>query len=133
MSTALQTVRRHTEITQYLVTLSTSAWTPQSLTFVQLASTDLKQQHRAATCSRIDSPINSPPRHLLKLSSYRTTNQFNLSNLSAYFPCIYTPVFKNVAFLKTCVIYIIMPFLRLYLFLSAPEKTYMHIEKKNCK
>ena len=30
---------------------------------------------------------------------------------------IYTPVFKNVAFLKTYVIYTIMPFLRLYLYL----------------
>ena len=87
-STALQTVRRYTEITQYLLTLSTRAWTPQSLTLVQLASTDLNQQHRAATCSKIDSPINSPPRHLLKFSSYPTRNQFNLSNLSAFFPVL---------------------------------------------
>ena len=39
---------------------------------------------------------------------------------------IYTPVFKNVAFLKTYVIYIIMPFLRLHLFCQ-------HQKRHKCK
>ncbi len=54
----------------YLLTLSTRAWTPLSLTLVQLASTDFNQWHRAATCKRTDSPINSPPRQRLKFSSW---------------------------------------------------------------
>ena len=45
---------------------------------------------------------------------------------------IYTTVLKKVAFLKTYIIYIIIPFLCLYLFLSTPLKTHMYIGKKNC-
>lgn len=55
----------------HLFTLSANAWTPLSLTLLQLASTDFSHWQRAATCSSIDSPINSLPPHRLKFSSWR--------------------------------------------------------------
>ena len=46
---------------------------------------------------------------------------------------IYTPVFKNVAILKHVYHIYNYTFSAPVSFLSAPEKTYMHIEKNNCK
>ena len=46
---------------------------------------------------------------------------------------IYTPVFKNVAISKHVYDIYNYTFFAPVSFLSAPEKTYMHIQKQNCK